>query len=578
MSQSKLPVYLRIKPKTAEGTFPEQFLSILPGSTQVLVDPPKGSRILAQETFSFSGVYDESTTQLKLYTETVFPLVENVIRGNDSLFFAMGASGSGKTHTTLGYKRTPGMIHLALDTVFKSIKDHTAEFESVELLSDERNPTRTSAALEAGLILDWAKAKSPAFLKASMCKDTVECNNKYTYAMYISMVEIYNDRIFDLFDDPNTVNKDKAPRRKALLAKAEPDTGRTYLANVKKIFVAEANEAYKIIDKGLSVRSAHFTESNSTSSRSHAFIVLEVKRIPQKKDQPIKSSTLTFVDLAGSERVKVSKTLGNRLVESCAINKSLMLLGQCLQKQRDREHANSKELKTDFSIFRNSKLTQLLLANAFNKDLNQKSVLLVTIDPYGDCNAASQMLRYAALARDVSVPKARVVSGSSVDSFSSRSVTGASIRSDRSDRSDTSATSAMSSSSTFNEDERLLGGASDPDTKQMFSRIAELELELEQANERCATIEQEVREEMAVEMDACLEELQNRFRDALEEDHMREQELADRKLELLSGSIGESRFQDLRVEIQRLNIENFKLAQELALYRQERVKRRRVED
>lgn len=610
--ESKLPVYLRLKPKKVKADGSDQFISIVPGNTQVVVEPPKGGRAASKETFSFSGVYDPTTTQLKLYQATVFPLVENVLRGNDSLFFTMGASGSGKTHTILGHKRTPGMVHLAVDTIFKSIVKHMADFEIVETLCDAKNPSRTSSAQEAGLILDWAKAKSPGFLKASMCQDRIEVNDKYQYAVYLSMVEIYNDRIFDLFDDDESPrDKQKQPtRRKALITKTDPDTGRTFLANVKKIFVSDTNEAYKIIDKGLSVRSAHSTESNSTSSRSHAFTIVEVKRIPplSKKDKngndlPVKSSTFTVVDLAGSERVKVSKTNGSRLVESCAINKSLMLLGQCLQKQRDRELAisssntsisnsdgidhnddvsvktaassNKHFAKSDFSIFRNSKLTYLLMANAFNKDLNQKSALLVTIDPFGDCNSAAQILRYSALARDVSVPKTRITSVSSLYSNSSdgNSIKTSSL-SQQSSRSvsSTSNNSSMSGASTlFDEPPCTVTESQHVSTKMLMARIQQLEAELESTHEQYLLQEQQLREELTTDMDTRMQQLQDRFMDSLQQDSIREQALTDRKLEILSDTIKETSYQELQSEIQRLNVENFQLNQEISEYKKRKI-------
>jgi kinesin family protein 20 len=42
-------------------------------------------------------------------------------------------------------------------------------------------------------------------------------------------------------------------------------------------------------------------------------------------------SRLTLVDLAGSERTKHTHTTGDRLKEAGSINKSLMVLGQCME-------------------------------------------------------------------------------------------------------------------------------------------------------------------------------------------------------------------------------------------------------
>lgn len=42
-------------------------------------------------------------------------------------------------------------------------------------------------------------------------------------------------------------------------------------------------------------------------------------------------SRLTFVDLAGSERNKNTNTTGDRLKEAGSINRSLLVLGQCME-------------------------------------------------------------------------------------------------------------------------------------------------------------------------------------------------------------------------------------------------------
>ena len=67
--------------------------------------------------------------------------------------------------------------------------------------------------------------------------------------------------------------------------------------------------------------------------------------------------------------------------------------------------------------FRQCKLTELLFSNSFPSSNQhttththhhrnpQKAVMIVTADPSGDFNATSQILRYSALAREVTVPR-----------------------------------------------------------------------------------------------------------------------------------------------------------------------------
>lgn len=68
--------------------------------------------------------------------------------------------------------------------------------------------------------------------------------------------------------------------------------------------------------------------------------------------------------------------------------------------------------------FRQCKLTELLFSNSFphhgghnaTSRASQKAIMIVTADPLGDFNATSQILRYSALAREVTVPRIPSVS------------------------------------------------------------------------------------------------------------------------------------------------------------------------
>lgn len=94
-SSGKLPVYLRLKPKGASVTS-ERILTVNPpGSTRIVLDNNKEC--------TFDGIFGETTTQIELYKSIIFPLVQNTIEGHDSLFFTMGATGSGKVSFKANY-------------------------------------------------------------------------------------------------------------------------------------------------------------------------------------------------------------------------------------------------------------------------------------------------------------------------------------------------------------------------------------------------------------------------------------------------------------------------------------------
>jgi len=90
-------------------------------------------------------------------------------------------------------------------------------------------------------------------------------------------------------------------------------------------------------------------------------------------------SRLTLVDLAGSERTKHTQTTGDRLREAGNINKSLMVLGQCMEVMRANQRrvamslavegvgkdarVDTRDVKKGLAVvpFRHSKLTEALM-------------------------------------------------------------------------------------------------------------------------------------------------------------------------------------------------------------------------
>lgn len=86
-----------------------------------------------------------------------------------------------------------------------------------------------------------------------------------------------------------------------------------------------------------------------------------------------------------------------------------MYLGQCMQMQAD----NTSSLNPALVPFRQCKLTELLFSNTLSnqgRHAHQKAIMIVTADPLGDFNGTSQILRYSALAKEITVPRIPSVS------------------------------------------------------------------------------------------------------------------------------------------------------------------------
>ncbi|KAJ5944141.1 hypothetical protein N7516_004309 [Penicillium verrucosum] len=407
---------------------------------------------------------------------------------------------------------------------------------------------------------------------------TVDMDSNADYVVLVSMYEVYNDRIFDLLS-PSIVsgqgtmsrgNNQKDRRRPLLFKPTEGSPDRKLVAGLRKIACSSYEEALAILDVGLTERKVTGTGLNSVSSRSHGFFSLEVKKRTYSKrtgEHNWAGNTLTVVDLAGSERARTAKTAGATLAEAGKINESLMYLGQCLQMQSNIQDG----MKTALVPYRQCKLTELLFSNSFPSSHQmsrgqypQKGIMIVTADPVGDFNATSQILRYSALAREVTVPRVPSVCGSilSVASGSHRSVSGCTSPNFESNGEPERATAEIT---------RLTHDCHGLALKLAEEEIAraDVEMRLRAAEERCLMIEQDVREECWAEMDEKTEEERRRWQRAWDEQIGRNDEHIDKKVELVSRGFQIFEDSGSNERVEELEQENDQLRRKLAALERE---------
>ncbi|KAB2569918.1 Kinesin family protein [Lasiodiplodia theobromae] len=378
----------------------------------------------------------------------------------------------------------------------------------------------------------------------------IDVDQTAEYAIVVSMFEVYNDRIFDLLTGASQSSKlMNGGRRRALLFKpTEQSPDRKQVAGLKKIICGSLDEALMVLETGLLERKVTGTGSNAVSSRSHGFFCVEVKKRHRATRGPWSSSTLTVCDLAGSERARNAKTAGETLAEAGKINESLMYLGQCMQMQSDISAEGGN--KRNVVPFRQCKLTELLFSNSFPSTASshhhnnshrspQKAIMVVTADPLGDYNATSQILRYSALAREVTVPR--------VPSLTSTMQLG--THTQQHHRPGTSNSGRMTPSVVAALEEQL------DNTLTEVTRLAEqldvLHVQLRDERDRrrqaergwraaednMVEAEAALREELYAEYEDRLEQLQRRYKASWDEEADRCEEHWDRKVEILTKGI-----------------------------------------
>ncbi|KAF2019640.1 kinesin family protein-like protein [Aaosphaeria arxii CBS 175.79] len=451
-SSSLFDVFLRLRPSAPNNA---RFLNVeettSANPTHITIRPPtEDKRKRAIERFAFTRVFEEDAKQAELFKCTgVVPLIEGVLganghHGRDGLLATLGVTGSGKSHTILGTKSQRGLTQMALDVLFQSTGDQLVQsfygapaFSSLaaadvseanmftatafldSLYGDnqsERFPSRAQTPMpdcSSFITNPGSRSKNiprPSTLPQSPSVHDIDIPSdpNAEYAIVISMYEVYNDRIFDLLCGNAARNKHNVKRRALLFKSTEQSPDRKVVAGLTKIICGSFEEALMVLETGLMERKVAGTGSNAVSSRSHGFFCVEVKKRHAQRKGPWSGSTLTIVDLAGSERARNAKTAGATLAEAGKINESLMYLGQCMQMQSDNQDGSKNVVP-----FRQCKLTELLFSNSFPSNNSrqhhhhqpQKSIMIVTADPKGDFNATSQILRYSALAREVTVPR-----------------------------------------------------------------------------------------------------------------------------------------------------------------------------
>ncbi|KAK5084524.1 hypothetical protein LTR05_005602 [Lithohypha guttulata] len=408
------------------------------------------------------------------------------------------------------------------------------------------------------------------------------------YVVLVSMYEVYNDRIFDLLsgtasNGPAISTRQGAALQKSLLRRpllfknTEMSPDRKVVAGLKKIVCSSYDEAIMVLETGLTERRVAGTGSNSVSSRSHGFFCIEVKKKTRGNDyaghhlNQWSGGTLSIVDLAGSERARNAKTTGSTLAEAGKINESLMYLGQCLQVQSDCQQDGTKPIVP----FRQCKLTELLFSNSFPSANNssqcrppQKAVMIVTADAQGDFNATSQILRYSALAREVTVPRIPSITNA-IGVLKANGPSGRNTPSEMPQSyfpTQELEQAQQEISRLTDECHALVVRLTEEEIKR-----TEVELKFQAAAERTLLLEQEVREECWQEMEAMLEEEKERWRRARDDERINSQEYMDEKLEILEKNVSFKIHEDADTSsrVQELEHENEVLRARLAAIEQE---------
>jgi centromeric protein E len=316
----KICVAIRVKPPSIKQE------SVTKGHEWKVVDKTialcsAAGTLVSGHSFSFDTIFGTSAKNVDIYEQHAKAVVLSAVAGFNGTVFAYGQTSSGKTYTMRGSQAEPGVTWLAVDDVFRSIQ---------------------------------------------------EMSNR-EFLIRVSYMEIYNEEIKDLL----------SPDNRKLQIHESLERG-VFVAGLREEIVDSVEQVLGLLESGEAQRHFGETNMNMYSSRSHTIFRMVIESRDKSQDDQdsdpdscasdaVRVSALNLVDLAGSERIAKTGAGGVRLKEGGHINKSLMTLGNVINKLCDGGGKQGGHIP-----YRDSKLTRILQSALGG---NARTAIICTITP-----------------------------------------------------------------------------------------------------------------------------------------------------------------------------------------------------
>ncbi|XP_055913286.1 kinesin-like protein KIF23 [Eupeodes corollae] len=385
--------------------------------TTIVLTPPEFTLNHKQTTqketqYIFKHVFEPTSSQRDVFSGVAQPLVENLIRGKNSLLFTYGVTGSGKTYTMTGDTRQRGIMPRCLDTLFRTISDFQAKkyifkpdrLNGFEILSDADAMLERAAEMNMRFAKGKRKDSDPEIASQASTEPRPlnGLDEDNMFAVFVTYIEVYNNSVYDLLDEGGI--------QKTLQSKIirEDANHNMFVHGVTEIEIKSVDEAIEAFQTGQKRKRMGHTVLNAESSRSHSVFNVRLVQAPTDSQgetviqdkRTITVSQLSLVDLAGSERSSRTKNTGQRLREAGNINNSLMTLRTCLEYLRENQTtSNQKKIP-----YRDSKITHLF-KNYF--DGEGQVCMIVCVNPRAeDFDENSQVMKFAEMTQEVQIARA----------------------------------------------------------------------------------------------------------------------------------------------------------------------------
>ncbi|ODV97795.1 hypothetical protein PACTADRAFT_47648 [Pachysolen tannophilus NRRL Y-2460] len=501
-----MELYLRLKPSgSSEQNDKPNFLQRL-NDTDVKICYGNHENTI----YKFDKILGEEASQQELFEAAVQPVLHNKIfkKEQDSCFFTIGPSNSGKSYSIFGNKKPDdfdGVVSRSLYYILNKIGvENLADFKVLQkhlgstLVNPETNKEHS--------------------------------NPSAKYGLTFSMFELYDDSVRDLLSNTEAKTKN--------IITTDLNDGKLKPSNLSQIYCINFEKALELLTSALRRRKISKTNLNPSSSRFHCFIYINVIKLHNGK---FTNTRFTIVDLAGLERMKINQTPRTRLKEFGFNNNSLLELKKFLEL--------FKQKKFDRSVLRSSKLNRLLFTDILAKskithDSKYMINVLTTLDPISEESAILQTFNYINPIKIISPKKNRY---------------NASSRNNSSSSSSSNSGSSMGSNSSVNSDAER--------NNFLLLEIEKLKKENNRLNEEIIEIEVRTRESVANHYEQAIEEINKKYLETRFQDDENNQLTTDLKLDNLAKSYQE-KFRKIENEheekVTKLNEEIISLGKKLS--------------
>ena len=302
-----IQIFLRLRP-CRNGSNKHEHIEINSSLNSVDVRVPikeEGyvNNTIRKHTFKFDKIFDCPTTQEQIFNEVAKDVIDSAIDGYNGTIFAYGQTGSGKTYTITGGVESismRGIIPRALSYIFEETKKRTL----------------------------------------------------FTWKVYISYLEIYNNDGYDLLSDTGAGGTQRRFELESLprVRIRENKSRQLILTNLSIHEIDNFQEGMALLMLGDDNRVVAETPKNDASTRSHCLFMIQIES--QKIGEDLKTlSKLHIVDLSGSEKPSKTNLSGIRMTEALNINVSLFYLEQVIIEINN---------KSSYIPYRNSMMTMCL--------------------------------------------------------------------------------------------------------------------------------------------------------------------------------------------------------------------------